>query len=64
MKKFAGSAQHIDGIGYEAWIAGGNTLHVLAARNAQFIVGTRYWQPNSRDVVMAVAKSIMSRITQ
>jgi len=64
MRNFPGSAQHVDGIGYEAWIAGGNTLHVLAARNAQFIVGTRYWQPNSRDVVQAVAKSIMSRITQ
>jgi hypothetical protein len=57
-------AQNIDGVGYEAWLAAGNTLHVLAARNAQFIVGTRYWQPNSRDVVVAVAKSVMSRITQ
>lgn len=64
MRNYPGSGQHIEGIGYEAWLAGGNTLHVLAARNAQFVVGTRYWQPNSRDVVVGVAKSVMSRITQ
>ena len=62
MKNYHG--EHVEGVGYEAWLAGGNTLHVLAARNAQFIVGTRYWQPNSRDVVLAVAKTVMARITQ
>ena len=55
------SAQKISGVGEDAWLAGGNTLHVLAGRNAQFIVATRYWQQNSRDVVIAVAKSILSR---
>ena len=57
-------AENIAGIGDEAWMAGGNTLHVLAGRNAQFIVATRYWQANSRDVVIAVAKSVMSRISR
>lgn len=54
-------AETISGVGDEAWMAGGTTLHVLAGRNAQFIVATRYWQQNSRDVVIAVAKSILSR---
>ena len=54
-------AEKISGIGEDAWLAGGNTLHVLAGRNAQFIVATRYWQKNSRDIVIAVAKSILSR---
>jgi hypothetical protein len=57
-------AEKISGIGEDAWLAGGNTLHVLAGRNAQFIVATRNWQKSSRDVVIAVAKSIMSRITR
>jgi hypothetical protein len=57
-------AEKISGVGDEAWMAGGNTLHVLAGRNAQFIVATRYWQPNSRDVVIAVAKSVISRISR
>ncbi|HUQ18459.1 MAG TPA: hypothetical protein VM099_02505 [Gemmatimonadaceae bacterium] len=57
-------AESIVGVGYEAWLAGGNTLHVLAARNLQFVVATRYWQPDSRDAVVRVAKLILSRISQ
>jgi len=57
-------AESISGVGDEAWMAGGNTLHVLAGKNAQFIVATRFWQANSRDVVIAVAKSVISRISR
>jgi hypothetical protein len=57
-------AENISGIGEDAWLSGGNTLHVLAGRNAQFIVATQYSQKNSRDVVIAVAKSILSRIAR
>lgn len=57
-------AEPVEGVGYEAWLAGGNALHVLAAKNLQFVVSTRNSQPNSRDTVVGVAKLILARISQ
>jgi hypothetical protein len=57
-------AVKISDVGDDAWLAGGNTLHVFVGRSGQFIVSTRYWQPTSRDVVIAVAKSVISRISR
>lgn len=57
-------AESIQGVGYEAWLAGGNALHVLAARNLQFVVSTRNSQPDSREAVVGVAKLILARISQ
>jgi hypothetical protein len=56
------SGENIDGIGQDAWLAGGTTLHVLAGETAQFIVATRSERDGSRDIVIAVAKAVLARL--
>jgi len=56
------SGENIDGVGQDAWLAGGTTLHVLAGETAQFIVATRIARDGSRDIVIAVAKAVLSRL--
>lgn len=56
------SGENIDGIGQDAWLAGGTTLHVLAGETAQFIVATRSARDGSRDTVIAVAKAVLARL--
>lgn len=59
-RRFPG--QNIDGVGQDAWLAGGTTLHVLAGETAQFIVATRTARDGSRDMVIAVAKAVLARL--
>ncbi len=54
--------EEIDGLGEDAWLAGGTTLHVLAGKNAQFIVATPTARDGSRDIVIAVAKAVLARL--
>lgn len=54
--------ESIDGLGEDAWIAAGTTLHVLAGKTAQFIVATRTVRDGSRDIVIAVAKAVLARL--
>ena len=56
--------ESIDGLGEDAWLAGGTTLHVLAGKTAQFIVATRTAQEWSRDAVIGVAKAVLARISR
>ena len=56
------SGKKIDGLGEDAWLTGGNTLHVLAGETAQFIVATRTAREGSRDIVIAVAKAVLDRL--
>lgn len=59
-RQFSGAK--IDGLGEDAWLAGGTTLHVLAGKNAQFIVATRTARDGSRDIVIGVAKAVLARL--
>jgi hypothetical protein len=54
-------AEPITGLGQDAWLSAETTLHVLAGETAQFIVSTRANREGSRDVVIAVAKAVLSR---
>jgi uncharacterized protein (DUF1697 family) len=56
------SGENIHGIGLDAWLAGGTTLHVLAGETAQFIVATRTARDGSRDMVIGVAKAVLARL--
>ena len=57
-----GSARDVSGIGEDAWLAAGTTLHVLAGEHAYFVVATRMARPNSPDVVAAVARAVVERL--
>ena len=63
-RQYPGSAKPITGIGTDAWLAGGTTLHVLAGPNAPFTVATRIAQPNSPDVVAKVARAVVQRLSR
>ena len=55
-------AERIPGLGQDAWLAGGTTLHVLAGNSAQFIVAMRTVQDKSRDTLIAVARAVLARL--
>ena len=59
-----GAAKRVAGIGADAWLAEGTTLHVLAGPNAHFTVATRNSQPNSADVVAKVARAVVERLSR
>ena len=61
-RQHPGSARPVSGIGEDAWLAAGSTLHVLAGKEGYFIVATRMAQPKSPDVVAAVARAVLYRL--
>jgi hypothetical protein len=54
-------AEQIEGLGEDAWIESGGALHVLAGKNAQFIVATRTPRQTPRETLIAVAQAIIQR---
>jgi hypothetical protein len=54
--------QRIEGLGEDAWLEGGATLHVLAGKNAQFVVAARTVRDDTKETVIAVAKAILARL--
>ena len=63
-RQHPGSAKPVSGIGEDAWIAEGTTLHVLAGPNAHFTVATRKAQSNSSDIVAKVARAVVDRLSR
>lgn len=61
-RQYPGSAKRVAGVGEDAWLAGGTTLHVLAGPNAHFTVATRMAQPKSPDIVAAVARAVVDKL--
>jgi hypothetical protein len=64
LRQYPGSARAVSGVGEDAWLAGGSTLHVLAGKDAQFIVATRMAQPKSPEVLVAVARAVVERLNR
>lgn len=57
-------AEKIEGLGEDAWIESGGALHVLAGKNAQFIVATRTPKESSRETLIAVAMAVLNGRSQ
>jgi hypothetical protein len=55
-------AEEIEGLGEDAWMESGGAVHVLAGKNAQFIVATRTPRETSREMLIAVAKAVVARL--
>ena len=53
--------EQIEGLGEDAWLERGGALHVLAGKNAQFIVATRTPRETSRETLIAVAQAVIQR---
>jgi len=56
--------EQIEGLGEDAWLESGGALHVLAGKNAQFIVATRTPRETSRETLMAVARAVVERLAR
>ena len=63
-QQYPESAKAISGVGDDAWLAAGSTLHVLVGRSAHFIVATRIAQPTSPEIVAAVARAVIERLSR
>ena len=57
-----GSAQPVTGLGLDAWFSGGTTLHVLARGDESFTLSTQMVQPRSREVLINIARVVLSQL--
>ncbi|MFN2601602.1 MAG: hypothetical protein ABR582_02470 [Gemmatimonadaceae bacterium] len=55
-------AEQIEGLGEDAWVESGGAVHVLAGKNAQFIVATRTPREMSREMLIATARAVVARL--
>lgn len=58
---FPGAAQPLNGLGTDAWLSGGNALHVLIRGDEHFIVSTQMHQPRSRELLIEIARAVLAR---
>jgi hypothetical protein len=58
-RTFPGSADPISGLGKDAWIGGGTSLHVLVRDDVHLGISTQFYQRRSREVVVDVARYVL-----
>jgi hypothetical protein len=58
-KTFPGSAQHIAGLGLDAWSSGGTSLSVLVSDDDYLMLSTQMYQPRSRQLLVDIARAIL-----
>jgi hypothetical protein len=61
--KYPGSTTAVPGVGADAWLAGGTSLHVLVRDADYFTVTTQQYRPELRDVVVRIAQRIVAELT-
>ena len=61
-KTFPGSAQPVPGLGMDAWLSGGTSLHVLVREGEQFAVLTQMYRPESRELLVKIARAILEQL--
>jgi hypothetical protein len=61
--KFPGSTAALAGVGADAWLAGGASLHVLVRDADYFAVTTQNYRPESRGVLVRIAQRIVAELT-
>lgn len=57
--RFPGSTSVVAGVGDDAWLAGGTSLHVLVRDADYFTVTAQNFRPVSRDVLVTIARWIV-----
>jgi hypothetical protein len=58
---YPGAAQHIPGLGIDAWLAGGASLSLLVREHEYLVLSTQMYQRQSRDVLVEVARAVARR---
>jgi hypothetical protein len=59
---YPGSTAAIPDVGADAWLAGGASLHVLVRDADYFTVATQHARPESRDVLVRIARRIVAEL--
>jgi hypothetical protein len=59
---FPGAAQPLTGLGTDAWLSGGSTLHVLVRGDEYFTLSTQMSQPRSRELLANIAKVVLGKL--
>ena len=59
---FPGAAQPVAGLGKDAWLSGGSTLHVLVRGDEYFTLATQMNQPRSREVLVNLAQVVLGKL--
>jgi hypothetical protein len=59
---YPGSAQFVAGLGIDAWLAGGATLHVLVREDEYFALSTQMYQPRSRELLVNIARVVLDQL--
>lgn len=59
---FPGAAQPVAGLGMDAWLSGGTSLHVLVKGDEYFTVSTQMHQPRSREVLVNIAQVVLGQL--
>lgn len=62
LQTFPGAAQPVAGLGTDAWLSGGNALHVLVREDEYFSLSTQMYQPRSREHLVKIAQAVLSRL--
>lgn len=57
--RFPGSAKPIPNLGQDAWIGGGASLHLLVRDDLQLTIGTQYYQKESEDLLIRIARRLL-----
>lgn len=61
-ERFPGSAEAIASLGEDAYIAGGTHLRVLTPNGEFFSVATQMYQPQSRDLLIKLAQTVLKSL--
>ena len=62
-RTFHGSAQAISGLGKDAWISGGTSLHLLVRDDVYIVITTQMYQRRSREIAINVAREILKQFS-
>ena len=60
-RTFPGSGRLVAGVGQDAWLGGGTSLHVLIRDDEYFTLGTQNYQPESGELLAKIAKFVLSK---
>jgi hypothetical protein len=59
---FPGAARPVAGLGKDAWLSGGTTLHVLTHGDEHFTLSTQMHQPRSRELLVNIAQGVLGQL--
>jgi hypothetical protein len=60
-RSYPGSGRLVAGVGQDAWLGGGTSLHVLIRDDEYFTLTTQNYQPESGELLAKIAKFVLAK---